>query len=182
VSTTIDVGSHQWRMLIGDKLVGAESGEVYETINPATEEKIADVPAASPADVDAAVQAGKRAFESWRRVDPRQRARVVRRLADVLLEHEEELGALDALDGGNPVTAMRSDVRVAAEIMKLYADWALELKGETIPATSSHLHYTVREPYGVVARIIPYNHPIMFAASRVAPALIAGNAVVTIVA
>jgi 2-formylbenzoate dehydrogenase len=162
-------------MLVGGQLV--EASATYETVNPYTEQPIVAVPAASASDVDRAVQAAKDGFEAWRSVPPLERARRVRVLHEVLLEHEQELSELDALDGGNPVTAMRNDVRSAVMMSELAANWALELKGHTVPATANHLHYTVREPYGVVGRIIPFNHPLLFA-TRVTVALIAGNSVV----
>ena len=170
--------SRTWRMLIGGELRESVGGRRFESVDPATEQVIAQVPDADERDVELAVQAAEEGFARWRRMAPRERARIVREMARRLLEHEEELGLLDALDSGNPYTAMKGDVRMAAEQMELFADWALELKGETIPATAEHLHYTLREPYGVVARIIPYNHPIMFAASRIAAPLVAGNAVI----
>ena len=167
-----------WRLLIGGRLTGARSGATSEVMSPASEEVIATVPDAAAEDVDAAVAAGLAAFSEWRDVGPTERAKTVRQLAKMLVDNEEELAGLDAVDGGNPVTAMRGDVHIAARVLNLYADWAMELKGETIPATSDHLHYTQREPFGVVARIIPYNHPLMFAAGRLAAPLVAGNAVV----
>ncbi len=170
--------SRRWRMLVGGELVDAADGATYESVDPSSEQRIAEVPAATVADVHVAVAAARSAALEWRRVAPRERAAIVRRCADILLEHREELAVLDALDSGNPVRAMRIDVDIAADLMRLYADWALELKGETIPATADHLHYTVREPYGVVARIVPYNHPLMFAAGRSAAPLVAGNSVV----
>jgi 2-formylbenzoate dehydrogenase len=172
----VDAAARPWRLLVGGRL--ADAGDTYETVNPATEEVITRAPAATAADVDAAVEAAKRGFDEWKRLEPRERAGIIRRLAAVLLEHEQELAELDALDAGLAVTAMRGDVRLAAELMNLYADWALQPRGETIPATAAHLHYTVREPYGVVLRIVPYNHPLMFAAARTAPALVAGNATI----
>jgi 2-formylbenzoate dehydrogenase len=172
----VEASSRPWRMLVGGELV--DGGDTYETVDPATEQVIARVPAATAADVESAVVAAKGGLAAWQRTDVRERARTIRRLADVLLAHEQELAELDALDAGLAVTAMRGDVRLAADLMSLYADWALELRGETIPATTAHLHYTVREPYGLVLRIVPYNHPIMFAAARTAPALIAGNATI----
>ena len=168
----------EWRMLIGGRLTGAIGGATSEVSSPATEEVIATVPEAAGEDVDAAVAAGLAAFPEWRDAGPQERAKSVRQLAQILLDNEAELAGLDALDGGNPVTAMRGDVQLAARLLHLYADWALELKGETVPATPDHLHYTQREPFGVVARIIPYNHPLMFAAGRLAAPLVAGNAVV----
>jgi len=172
------LASKHWKMLIGGDLTAARSGNVYATENPATEDVIAEVPDAGAEDVDRAVAAAVTAAAEWRRIPPRERAAYIRRAAAVLLEHEHDLAFLDAVDSGNPITAMRMDVQLAATTMNLYADWSMELGGETIPLTSDHLHYTVREPYGVVARIIPYNHPILFAASRCAAPLIAGNAVV----
>ncbi|MBV9606887.1 MAG: aldehyde dehydrogenase family protein [Solirubrobacterales bacterium] len=172
------VVSKDWRLLIGGQLTATRSGNRYPTENPATEDVIAEVPDAGAEDVDRAVAAAVTASAEWRRIPPRERAAYIRRAAAVLLEHEHELAFLDAVDSGNPITAMRMDVQLAATTMNLYADWSMELGGETIPLTSDHLHYTVREPYGVVARIIPYNHPILFAASRCAAPLIAGNAVV----
>jgi 2-formylbenzoate dehydrogenase len=172
------IRSHDWKMLVNGELAAARSGATYTTESPSTLEPIADVPEADADDVDAIVKAAARGAEAWRLVPVQERAERVRKMAEVLAENEEELGFLDALDGGNPVTAMRGDVRMSVDLMKLYADWALELKGETIPATPDHIHYTVREPYGVVVRIVPYNHPLMFAAARTAAPLVAGNAVI----
>jgi len=165
-------------MLIGGVLSEAEDGATLETRSPFTEEVIGYAPDASAGDVDKSVKAGLAVAREWREIGPLERAKYLRRLAVVLLENEAELALLDALDGGNPVTAMRGDVRIAADILNLYADWAIELKGETIPSTPDRLHYTVREPFGVVARIVPYNHPLMFTAGRIAAPLVAGNAVV----
>jgi 2-formylbenzoate dehydrogenase len=167
-----------WRLLVGGRLVEACEHGRYIDESPVTEEPIAEVPDAGPADVDAAVSAAQAGFEAWRRVSARNRGRVVRQMAGVLRQHRDELALLDAIDGGNPVTAMGGDVDWAAEIMELFADWAIELKGQTIPASAEHVHYTMREPYGVVARIVPFNHPILFAAAKIAAPLVAGNAVV----
>jgi 2-formylbenzoate dehydrogenase len=106
------------------------------------------------------------------------RADLVRELARILREHEDDLARLDALDLGSPYASMLLDVRRGAQSLDLFANWALELKGEVIPASAEHLHYTVREPYGVVGRILPFNHPIMFAAGKIAAPLVAGNTVV----
>jgi 2-formylbenzoate dehydrogenase len=167
---------HPWAIRIGsEEIAGDPSG--WATTNPATGEHLATVPAATPTDVDAAVRAGHAAFEDWRHVAPRERAARVRAWAELVREHAEELAELDALDAGLPLHAGRFDVTAAVDAMHLNADWAMELKGTTVPSTSDHLHYTVREPFGVVARIIAYNHPLMFA-TRAATPLIAGNAVI----
>jgi acyl-CoA reductase-like NAD-dependent aldehyde dehydrogenase len=173
-----EVRSHNWRMLVGGELRPATGGESYTTESPSLEERLAEVPAASASDVDTAVRAADASAADWGARPVQERAAIVRRMAEVLVEHEDELAVLDALDGGNAVAAMRNDIRLTAEQMGMYADWALELKGETIPATADHLHYSVREPYGVVARIVPYNHPALFTAARSAAPLIAGNAVI----
>jgi 2-formylbenzoate dehydrogenase len=167
-----------WRLLIGGRLVDARSGARYVDESPMTEAPIAEVADADAADVAVAVEAASAGFEVWRRQAPRARAKVVRELAGVLRAHGDELAVLDAIDGGNPVTAMRGDVEFAADLMEMSADWALELKGQTIPASAEHLHYTVREPCGIVARIVPFNHPIMFSAAKIAAPLVAGNAVI----
>jgi acyl-CoA reductase-like NAD-dependent aldehyde dehydrogenase len=172
------IRSHDWKMLVNGELTAAGSGATYATESPSTLEKIADVPEAGVDDVDAIVKAAVAGAEVWGALPVQERAARVREMAAVLAENEEELGFLDALDGGNPVTAMRGDVRMSVDLMQLYADWALELKGETIPASPDHIHYTVRQPYGVVVRIVPYNHPLMFAAARTAAPLVAGNAVI----
>jgi 2-formylbenzoate dehydrogenase len=102
-----------------------------------------------------------------------ERAALVRRLADLIEEHGEELALLDSIDAGSPIANSRVDVAVAVAQLRLFAGLALELKGTTIPASNA-LHVTVREPVGVVARIVPYNHPLMFACKIGAP-LVAGN-------
>ncbi|WP_201317748.1 aldehyde dehydrogenase family protein [Paenibacillus sp. EPM92] len=166
-----------WRMLIGGELVKAEQGETYETVNPANGEIIASVPFAQASDVNRAVETAKVAFESWRTVPPIERGRYIRRLAEEFTRRANEFAVLDAVDSGNPVTAMRGDVFAAAAMMEYMSGLATEMKGETFPS-SQHWHLTRREPYGVIGRIIPYNHPIMFTAAKIAGPLIAGNTVV----
>jgi hypothetical protein len=178
LSDQAEVARHDWRMLISGELVEARTGRRFGTDNPATEEPLATVPDAGAADVDAAVRAGEEASRHWARVGVRERARVLRAMAEILRRNTDELALLDALDCGHPVTAMAEDVRMAADTLESYADWALQLGGEVVPVSSGHLNYTTRRPYGVVVRIVPYNHPIMFAASAVGGPLLAGNAVV----
>jgi 2-formylbenzoate dehydrogenase len=167
-----------WLLVIGGQRVPARSGQVFEDESPATEEVIATVPDGDEADVDAAVAVAGPAARAWRRVPARERGALVAELARALEEHADELTLLDAIDGGHPVTAMHTDVAIAASMLRLFAGLAIELKGSTIPATAEHLHLTVREPFGVVGRIIPFNHPLMFAAGKIAAPLVAGNAVI----
>lgn len=171
------VAEHPWTLSIGGEARPGRGGATVVE-DPATGLTLAHVPVASADDVADAVARAEQAAAGWRRTAPRDRARVVRRLADALEEHAEELAWLDTLDAGLPLWMMRIDAATGIERMRLFADWAMELKGETIPASAQHLHLTFRRPFGVVARIIPFNHPFMFAASKLAAPLVAGNAVV----
>jgi 2-formylbenzoate dehydrogenase len=166
-----------WRAVLGG-LRRAEGGATYETVDPATEDILAAVPQCSAADIDAAVTAAEQAQRAWAGLSPRARAAQVREFARLLRENADELAMLDALDAGLPVAAMRTDVAFAIDYIEIMCDLALQLGGQTIPATAEHLHYTIREPFGVVARIVPYNHPLFFSASKLAPPLVAGNAVI----
>jgi 2-formylbenzoate dehydrogenase len=167
-----------WRLLIGGELVPAVGGNQHVTVDPSTEQPITGVPDGGAADIDEACRAALRAAPAWRATSAGDRADLVRELARILREHEDDLARLDALDLGSPYESMVLDVRRGAQSLDLFANWALELKGEVIPASAQHLHYTVREPYGVVGRILPFNHPIMFAAGKIAAPLVAGNTVV----
>jgi acyl-CoA reductase-like NAD-dependent aldehyde dehydrogenase len=165
------------RLLIGGRLVPAASGLTYADTSPVTGSVIADVPDGSSDDVGAAVAAASDAFPAWRRMPARSRGALVGELASLVEAHARELSELDAIDAGHPVTGMLHDVSIAVDGMRLFAGLGGEIKGETIPA-SSNLHLTVRDPFGVVARIIPFNHPLMFAAAKIAAPLVAGNTVV----
>jgi acyl-CoA reductase-like NAD-dependent aldehyde dehydrogenase len=168
----------EWLLVVGGRRAPARSGRVFADESPVTEEVIATVPDGSEADVEAAVAAARPAAAAWRKVPARERGALVTALADLLEQHADELTQLDAIDGGHPVTAMHTDVAIAASTLRLFGGLAIELKGSTIPATAEHLHLTVREPFGVVGRIIPFNHPLMFAAGKLAAPLVAGNAVI----
>ncbi len=107
-----------------------------------------------------------------------QRASYVHKLGDAILARSEEIARIESLDTGNTIGPMRRDVNTAVDRMRFAAELAYELKGETIPSTPGNIHMTIRQPYGVIGRIIPFNHPIGFAASRIAPAIIPGNTIV----
>ncbi len=166
------------RMLIGGELVEAMNGERLQSVNPATEEPIGSVPAAGAADIEAAVSAARQAAPGWAAASPKERAAVVRKLAAALRDRAEALLEVEVKDTGNTISKMRGDVASAGDALEYYAGLGLEIKGQTIPASARNLHLTLREPYGVVGRIIPFNHPIKFAANALAAPLIAGNAVV----
>jgi 2-formylbenzoate dehydrogenase len=168
-------GDRDWRVLLGGAPVAPS--RTYAVEDPSSGEPFAEAPDCTPEEVDAAVRAAQHAQSAWAKVPPRQRAARIRDLAAVLREHREELALLDAVDGGFPLPMMRGDVDAGLELMEMFADLALDLGGRTIPV-SDNLHYTVQQPYGVVARIVAFNHPFFFAASKVAAPLVAGNAVV----
>lgn len=149
----------------------------YEIEDPTTGRRLTDVPDCSAEEVDRVVRAAASAQRDWARLPVRARAAKVRAFADVLRAHEEELATLDAIDAGFPLAVMRADVGAAATLLEIMCEHALSLGGRTFPL-SDNLHYSLEQPYGVVARIVPFNHPLFFAASKVAAPLVAGNAVV----
>jgi betaine-aldehyde dehydrogenase len=165
-------------VLIGGELVRAGGGETIDAVNPATGEPIARIPRCQATDVDDAVRAAATAQREWRALDPLVRAQIVGRIADVVLEHAEELAALDVTDNGSPIREMRRDAGIAAGQLRYFAGLALQLRGETIPTSHDRLNYTLHQPFGVVGRIVPFNHPLMFAAGRLGAPLIAGNTVI----
>lgn len=156
----------------------ASGGRTYDVHSPASGARVASAPDATAADVDDIVKGAAAAATEWACVEPRERGARLRALAAALRENIDELSALDALDSGNPITAMRNDVTWGADVLELFAEWSTHLSGQQIPATAENLHYTRYKPYGVVARIVPFNHPVFFAAAKVAAPLMAGNAVV----
>lgn len=164
-------------LLIDGRIVPASDGAVFESRNPATGGKLADVPNGSPADVDAAVLAAKKAQPAWFRMGYSARRAVVLELARVLRENAELLGKLDTLDTGNIFSAMREDANGAADMIDYYAGIGFEVKGEATQL-DRNLHYTRREPYGVVARLLPFNHPIASFGTALAAPLLMGNTVV----
>lgn len=148
-------------------------------IDPATEEPLIDVAMAGPADVDAAVQAARRALPAWRALGPAQRAAWLSRLAAKLDEAAAELAAVEAVNVGKPIwETARVDVPAAISATLYYAAAARQVEGRTVPADGPFLTYTVREPHGVVAAIVPWNYPLMQTMWKIAPALAAGNVVV----
>ena len=174
----IDARLMHGRMLINGELVDSDSGELLESVNPANEESLGYVPAASAADIDRAVAAAEAAQPAWAALEPRERSKLVRKVAQALRDNFDNILRIEVVDTGNTISKMRADVATAGDTLDFYAGLASEIKGETIPASGKNLHFTIREPYGVVGRIIPFNHPIKFAANALAAPLVAGNCVV----
>lgn len=165
-------------MLIGGELVEAAGGDWIESVNPATEEIIGRAPAGKDVDIGRAVDAALEASPSWAALSVDERAAHLNAVADGIAERESELIGLEVADTGNTVAKVGADVRKAADRLRYYAGLGHLVTGETTPATPSGLHLTVRQPYGVVGRIIPFNHPLGFLARAIAGPLITGNAVV----
>jgi len=178
-------GAH--KLLIGGEWVDAVSGATFEVFDPATGDVIAECASGSAEDVDRAVRAARRAFESgpWGRLTPSERGRIIWRIGDLVEEHAEELARLESLDNGKPVGVARvADVPLSADLFRYMAGWATKLNGETIhpsvlyaPGAQYHA-YTLREPVGVAAQIIPWNFPLLMAAWKLGPALATGCTVV----
>jgi betaine-aldehyde dehydrogenase len=153
-------------------------GGYADTFDPATGDILGPAAEANADDVALAVQAADEAFRSWRKVKPLQRAALLKKVASVLREHADELALLDATNCGNPVKEMRSDALNAVAQIEFFAGLVTEMKGETIPMGDGVVNMTVREPLGVCARIVAYNHPLMFTAGKFAAPLAAGNTVI----
>jgi betaine-aldehyde dehydrogenase len=165
-------------MLIGGELVAGEANNWMDSVNPANEEKIGEVPAGDAADVNKAVAAAEKAQPAWAALDIKERGKYLHKLAARIRERADELLRTEVIDTGNTITKMKVDISGSAEALEWYTGLAIEMKGETVPASSKNLHITVREPFGVVARIVPFNHPLSFAVRGIAGPLIAGNTVV----
>jgi aldehyde dehydrogenase (NAD+) len=172
----------QTKMLIDGKWVDAVSGKTFETINPATGEAIAHVAEGDKADVDRAVKAARKAFESgpWKKMTARERGRLLYKLADLIEKNIDELAALETLNNGKPINDSRNiDLPVAVECYRYFAGWADKIEGRTIPVSGPYFTYTRHEPVGVVGQILPWNFPLLLLAWKWAPALACGCTVVT---
>ncbi len=173
--------SFQTQLLIDGKFVDSRSGKTFPTVNPATEEVIAEVAEGDAADIDLAAKAARRAFDSgpWSKMDARDRARLINRLADLLEDNIDELAELETLDNGKPLAEARNgDLPMVIDVFRYYAGWADKIHGQTIPVRGNYFTYTRREPMGVAGQIIPWNFPMMMVAWKWAPALAAGCTVV----
>jgi aldehyde dehydrogenase (NAD+) len=172
----------QNKLFINGEFVDARSGETFVTSNPATEEKITDVASAGAEDVDAAVRAARAQMEpgsGWQKMKPRDRAKVLWRIADMLSARAAEIGRIETIDNGKPIfESQYVDTPAAAECLYYFAGWSGKVTGETIPIADNAFTYTLREPVGVVGAITPWNFPLMLAVWKIAPALACGNTVV----
>ncbi|KAG5836104.1 hypothetical protein ANANG_G00251050 [Anguilla anguilla] len=173
------------QLFINGEFVDAEGGKTYKTINPTDGQPICDVSLAQVADVDRAVAAAKEAFEEgeWGKMNPRDRGRLIYRLADLMEQHQEELATIEAIDSGAVYTlALKTHVGMSIQTFRYFAGWCDKIQGTTIPINQArpnrNLTFTRREPIGVCAIVIPWNYPLMMLAWKTAACLAAGNTVV----
>jgi aldehyde dehydrogenase (NAD+) len=181
LETTRQPQVRQTQCFIGGQWVPAASGKTFETINPATEEVIADVAAGDKADVDMAAKAARKSFETgpWAKMDARDRGRLIHKLADLIEDEFDELAALETLDNGKPIRDARAaDLPLVIDCLRYYAGYADKIHGQTIPVRGNYFTYTRREPVGVVGQIIPWNFPMLMVAWKWGPALAAGCTIV----
>ena len=168
------------QLFINGEWRDAAGGKTIEVVNPATEEVIAEVASAEKSDVDAAVAAARAALDGpWAKLSARERGKLVWKIGERLMERADEIARLETLHNGKPIFESRHiEVPAAAECFQYFAGWADKIHGETIPVKGNYLTYTLREPVGVVAAIVPWNFPLLLTAWKVAPALACGNTVI----
>jgi aldehyde dehydrogenase (NAD+) len=168
------------QLLIDGHRVPSASGRTFKSLNPATEEVIATIAEGNEADVDRAVAAARRAFEGpWRTMRAAERGHLLLKWAELLKRHADEIIEIESLDGGKPISAtMRQDFPAAVDTLTYYAGWADKISGDVVSTRDDALTYTVREPVGVVAAIVPWNFPLMIGMWKLAPALACGCTIV----
>jgi aldehyde dehydrogenase (NAD+) len=172
---------HQTECFIGGQWLPAKSGQTFETIDPATEEVIANVAEGDAADIDLAVTAARQQFDGgeWSRLDARDRGRLINKLADLIEEEAADLAALESLDNGKPIRdAKAADLPLTIDCLRYYAGFADKIHGQTIPIRGNYFCYTRKEPVGVVGQIIPWNFPMLMVAWKWGPALATGCTIV----
>jgi len=169
------------KLLIDGRFVDPIEGGTFTVTNPATGEKLCDVPSATAADVDRAVKAARRAFESgpWSRMNPGERGQLLRRFSELLWQRREEFALVESMNNGKTVReALRGDVGPGSATLSYFADWANKITGEVLPVAGPFLTYCLKEPIGVVGAIVPWNYPTCLACWKLGPALAAGCTVV----
>ncbi len=171
------------KLLIGGQWTDASDGKTFDTINPATGEKLTEIAAATVQDVDRAVAAARKAFDDpngpWQKMTASDRGKILWRVADLIEKNIDEVAELETLDNGKPIFESRYvDVPMVCDVFRYYAGWATKVHGETINSRPNAFTYTLREPLGVVAAIVPWNFPLLLASWKLAPALAAGNTVI----
>jgi acyl-CoA reductase-like NAD-dependent aldehyde dehydrogenase len=174
------VAVQEYHLLIGGKDEPAASGETFETVSPTTNQVIGRVAKAGQEDVERAVRAARAAFDEgpWPRMTPQERSRALNRVAMILRDRIDEISRIETMNCGKIIVESRGDVVASANCFEYYGNLATQLWGEQIPMNGPLLDYTLREPIGVCAQIVPWNFPLLMAAWKVAPAIAAGNTVI----
>lgn len=171
------------KLLIGGTWVDSSDGKTFDTVNPATGEVLTQIAAATQADVEKAVAAARKAFDDaaapWQKMTASERGKLLWKIADLIEQNIEELAEIETLDNGKPIFESRYvDLPTVADVFRYYAGWATKIHGETINSRPNAFTYTLREPVGVVAAIVPWNFPLLLASWKIAPALATGNCVI----
>lgn len=169
-----------YEMFIGGAWVPSHSGRNYPVFNPALGAVLAHVPKGDVEDVNAAVDSAKKAFEDpgWSSLDPSKRGRMLFKIAQTVRERLADFAKLETLNNGKPLGQAKGDIAMVARHFEYFAGLADKIQGSTIPVPGNRLDYTLREPLGVTAHVVPWNYPLVMAARSMAPALAAGNTVV----
>jgi acyl-CoA reductase-like NAD-dependent aldehyde dehydrogenase len=154
------------------------TSERIKVVDPATGQPLADIASADTGDVDDAVEAARSAQKAWARLHPRERGMILTEIAGAIRRHGADLAVLESMDVGKPLAQAKADVEVAAQYFEFYAGFADKLYGDTIPLAGDNMAITIHEPMGVSAIIVPWNYPLQIGCRGLAPALMAGNAVV----
>ncbi len=167
-------------LLIGGQWAGASGDERLPVVDPSTGETVGSIADAQPVDIARACAAARRAFDdgTWRNLSPHDKTKVLIDIAELIDTHAGELAELESIDVGKPISSSIFEIRAAADAFRYYAGWPTKILGDVNAVESSMFSYSVREPVGVVAGIIPWNGPLGMACSKVAPALACGNTIV----
>jgi acyl-CoA reductase-like NAD-dependent aldehyde dehydrogenase len=173
------VAEREYGLFINGALVEPASGELRELVEPATGAPLAKAAMAGEADVDRAVEAARTALEGpWGKTPPNERSRLLHSLADLVHEHRKELAEVEVRNIGKAISSVKAELAQGVENLRFYASAIASIAGRSNPLGGSLLSYTLREPVGVCAQVVPWNYPFMLATWKVAPALAAGCAVV----
>ncbi len=170
----------QNRLLIGGKWVPAKSGKTFDAVDPTTEDVLASCAEGDKADVDEAVKHARKAFAegAWSKTGPHERARYLRKWADLVEQHTAELAELESLNNGMPIALAKQFIAVTVESIHHFAGFASKIYGETVPSDPTMFNFTLRDPVGVCGAIVPWNAPILMSAWKLAPAMACGNTVI----
>jgi aldehyde dehydrogenase (NAD+) len=166
------------KLFIDNQWVDSVSGKTFPVVDPSTGKEFVRVAEGDKADVDLAVKAARKAWQTWRNVNPSQRVKYLWAFADLLEKNLAEFARVETLDNGKPIADAEGDLGLAISVFRYYAGWADKLQGRTVPVDGDFLVYTLHEPVGVVGQIIPWNFPFLMFSWKVAPALACGNTIV----